>query len=125
VTFRRTTQLPRLGAAVAAVALVATACGGSSGGGSAAGSPSAGTETAASTIVGSASAPITKDSVTVGNVATLSGPIPGLFQGAPYGVDAYFAMVHDPQTDENFGNIMALLEGEPTWTDGEWLGAGA
>ena len=39
--------------------------------------------------------------------------------------DAYFAMVHDPQTDENFGKIMALLEGEPTWTDGEWLGAGA
>ena len=36
--------------------------------------------------------------------------------------DAYFAMVHDPQTDENFGKIMELLEGEPTWTDGEWLG---
>ena len=32
--------------------------------------------------------------------------------------DAYFAMVHDPQTDENFGKIMELLEGEPTWTDG-------
>jgi heme-degrading monooxygenase HmoA len=39
--------------------------------------------------------------------------------------DAYFAMVHDPKTDENFGKIMALLEGEPTWTDGEWFGAGA
>jgi heme-degrading monooxygenase HmoA len=39
--------------------------------------------------------------------------------------DAYFAMVHDPKTDENFGKITALLEGEPTWTDGEWLGAGA
>jgi len=39
--------------------------------------------------------------------------------------DAYFAMVHDPQTDENFGKIMELLEGEPTWTDGEWLGPGA
>ena len=35
--------------------------------------------------------------------------------------DAYFAMVHDPQTDENFGRIMALLEEEPTWTDGEWI----
>jgi hypothetical protein len=33
-------------------------------------------------------------------------------------------MVHDPQTDENFGKIMELLEGEPTWTDGEWLGPG-
>jgi hypothetical protein len=39
--------------------------------------------------------------------------------------DAYFAMVHDPQTDENFGKIMELLEGEPAWTDGEWLGTGA
>jgi len=35
--------------------------------------------------------------------------------------DAYVAMVHDPQTDENFGRIMALLEDEPTWTDGEWI----
>ncbi len=35
--------------------------------------------------------------------------------------DSYFAMVHDPQTDENFGKAMELLEGEPTWTDGEWL----
>jgi heme-degrading monooxygenase HmoA len=36
--------------------------------------------------------------------------------------DAYFAMVHDLTTDENFGKIVALLEAEPTWTDGEWLG---
>ena len=35
--------------------------------------------------------------------------------------DAYTAMVHDPQTDANFGTIMELLEGEPTWTDGEWI----
>lgn len=35
--------------------------------------------------------------------------------------DAYVAMVHDPQTDENFGRVMALLEAEPTWTDGEWI----
>jgi len=39
--------------------------------------------------------------------------------------DAYFAMVHDPQTDANFGKIMELLDGEPAWTDGEWLGTGA
>ena len=38
--------------------------------------------------------------------------------------DAYVAMVHDPQTDENFGKVMELLEGEPTWTDGEWLAPG-
>ena len=36
--------------------------------------------------------------------------------------DAYFSMVHDPETDENFGKIAALLQGEPQWTDGEWLG---
>jgi quinol monooxygenase YgiN len=35
--------------------------------------------------------------------------------------DAYTAMVHDPQTDSNFSTIMELLEGEPTWTDGEWI----
>ena len=35
--------------------------------------------------------------------------------------DSYVAMVHDPATDANFGKIMELLEGEPTWTDGEWL----
>ena len=34
--------------------------------------------------------------------------------------DSYFEMVHDPKTDENFGKIMALLEEEPSWTDGEW-----
>jgi hypothetical protein len=38
------------------------------------------------------------------------------------GKDAYFAMVHDPQTGENFGTIVELLEGGPRWTDGEWLG---
>jgi heme-degrading monooxygenase HmoA len=35
--------------------------------------------------------------------------------------DAYVAMVHDPQTDENFGKTMELLQGEPSWTDGEWI----
>jgi len=34
--------------------------------------------------------------------------------------DSYFEMVHDPKTDENFGKIKALLEDEPSWTDGEW-----
>lgn len=35
--------------------------------------------------------------------------------------DSYFAMVHDPAVDENFGKLMELLDGEPEWTDGEWL----
>ena len=39
--------------------------------------------------------------------------------------DAYFAMVHDPQTDENFGKIMELLEREPTWTEASGSARGA
>jgi ABC-type branched-subunit amino acid transport system substrate-binding protein len=37
---------------------------------------------------------ITPKSVTVGNVSIISGPVPGLFEGAPIGVKAYFAMVN-------------------------------
>ncbi|HVU73657.1 MAG TPA: ABC transporter substrate-binding protein, partial [Mycobacteriales bacterium] len=37
---------------------------------------------------------VTATTITVGNVADLSGPVPGLFQGAPYGVEAYFAYVN-------------------------------
>src|SRR5258708_3042510 len=33
---------------------------------------------------------VTSKSITVGNVSILSGPIPGLFEGAPIGVKAYF-----------------------------------
>jgi ABC-type branched-subunit amino acid transport system substrate-binding protein len=37
---------------------------------------------------------ITADSITVGNVSDLSGPVPGLFQGAVIGTQAYFAKVN-------------------------------
>jgi ABC-type branched-subunit amino acid transport system substrate-binding protein len=37
---------------------------------------------------------ITAKSVTVGNVSIISGPVPALFEGAPIGVKAYFAMVN-------------------------------
>ena len=37
---------------------------------------------------------VTPSTLTVGNVAILSGPVPGLFQGAPTGVRAYFAYVN-------------------------------
>ena len=33
-------------------------------------------------------------SVTVGNVSIITGPVPGLFEGAPIGVKAYFAMIN-------------------------------
>ena len=37
---------------------------------------------------------ITSNSVTVGNVSIISGPVPGLFKGAPTGVQAYFAYMN-------------------------------
>jgi hypothetical protein len=37
---------------------------------------------------------ITSTSVTTGNVSVISGPVPGLFQGASYGVDAYYNYIN-------------------------------
>ncbi|MGA2307126.1 MAG: ABC transporter substrate-binding protein [Acidimicrobiales bacterium] len=37
---------------------------------------------------------VTKKSITVGNISIISGPIPGLFEGAPVGVKAYFAYIN-------------------------------
>jgi ABC-type branched-subunit amino acid transport system substrate-binding protein len=37
---------------------------------------------------------ITSNSVTVGNVSIISGPVPGLFEGASIGVKAYFDMIN-------------------------------
>ena len=37
---------------------------------------------------------VTNKSVTVGNVSIISGPVPGLFEGAPIGVKAYFAYIN-------------------------------
>lgn len=35
--------------------------------------------------------------------------------------DSYFAMVHEPKTDANYQQLLTLVEGEPTWTDGTWI----
>jgi ABC-type branched-subunit amino acid transport system substrate-binding protein len=37
---------------------------------------------------------VTTKSITVGNVSILSGPVPGLFEGAPIGVKAYFDYIN-------------------------------
>jgi ABC-type branched-subunit amino acid transport system substrate-binding protein len=37
---------------------------------------------------------VTPTQITLGNVAVLSGPVPGLFQGSPYAVDAYFNYIN-------------------------------
>ena len=43
---------------------------------------------------GSVDVGVTADSITVGNISDLSGPVPGLFQGAVTGTQAYFAKVN-------------------------------
>lgn len=37
---------------------------------------------------------VTAKAVTVGNVSIITGPVPGLFEGAPIGVKAYFAYIN-------------------------------
>ena len=37
---------------------------------------------------------VTADSITLGNVSDLGGPVPGLFAGGPYGTQAYFDFVN-------------------------------
>jgi ABC-type branched-subunit amino acid transport system substrate-binding protein len=37
---------------------------------------------------------VTPTAITLGNVASVSGPVPGIFQGAPYGVEAFFAYIN-------------------------------
>jgi ABC-type branched-subunit amino acid transport system substrate-binding protein len=48
--------------------------------------------------------------ITVGNVADLSGPVPGLFQAAPYGAEAYFAYVNSQ--GGVFGRKLKLLNAD-------------
>ncbi|HYA69554.1 MAG TPA: ABC transporter substrate-binding protein [Acidimicrobiales bacterium] len=43
---------------------------------------------------GASTTGITSSSITVGNVSVVTGPIPGLFEGAPIGVKAYFDMIN-------------------------------
>jgi len=40
---------------------------------------------------------VTATSITVGNVSDLGGPVPGLFQGGPYGTQAYFDYINQTQ----------------------------
>ena len=63
------------------------AASGSGGGGAGSAAPAGGNGGA--TDVG-----VTANSITVGNVSDLGGPVPGLFQGGPYGVQAYFDYIN-------------------------------
>jgi len=58
-------------------------------------SASTGSTTGSPTGASTAPVPgVTATAITVGNVASVSGPVPGIFQGAPYGVDAFFAYIN-------------------------------
>lgn len=96
-----------LGAIAITAGLVLAACGGSShssgttsttaasGSTTTAAPPATSGSTASSSAGGAATAPgVTATSITVGNVSSITGPIPGIFQGAPYGVEAYFDYVN-------------------------------
>src|SRR4051795_10590977 len=83
-------------AAVGVAALLAGGCSSSktnkASGTTAPGTIAAGATTSAPSL---ASAPgVTATQITVGNVSVLTGPVPGLFQGGPDGVDAYFQYVN-------------------------------
>jgi branched-chain amino acid transport system substrate-binding protein len=78
----------RLTAVLAGAALLAAACG--------AGTHPGAASTSSSSPSGSTSSPpsgsgpgITASTITIGNVATVGGLVPGLFEGARYGVEAY------------------------------------
>ena len=43
---------------------------------------------------GSTDVGVTANSINVGNVSDLGGPVPGLFQGGPYGTQAYFNYIN-------------------------------
>ena len=90
----RNLRIGRWGVAgLLAVGLVATACGSSSKnttsttaaptGSTSATTAGGGTSTAGDTTG------VTSSTITIGEVADVSGPVPGLFQGAEYGIDAW------------------------------------
>ncbi|MGB8651406.1 MAG: ABC transporter substrate-binding protein, partial [Mycobacteriales bacterium] len=53
---------------------------------------------------------VTATSITVGNVADMSGPVPGLFQGAVIGTQAYFAKINSE--GGVFGRQLKLAVGD-------------
>jgi ABC-type branched-subunit amino acid transport system substrate-binding protein len=66
--------------------------GGGSGGGGGTANPSASVPAGGNG--GSTDVGVTANSITVGNVSDLGGPVPGLFQGGPDGTQAYFDYIN-------------------------------
>ncbi|HZT65067.1 MAG TPA: ABC transporter substrate-binding protein [Acidimicrobiales bacterium] len=86
------------GAAGGGPATAGATSGGSAGGATgAAGPSSSGSNTAAAPPGGNGGPTdvgVTGDTILVGNVSDLGGPVPGLFQGGPYGTAAYFNYIN-------------------------------
>lgn len=80
-----------------------TGTGGSSGGTSGAPAPAGGNG-------GAVDVGVTGDSITLGNISDLSGPVPGLFQGAVIGTQAYLAKVNS--AGGVFGRQLKLKVGD-------------
>ena len=86
----------------AAVALTVAGCGSSSHSSNQTGSTGTGTGTGTSAtlpppvkVTGTISGPgVTADTITIGQITTTSGPVPGLFQDANDGLDAYVAYLN-------------------------------
>ena len=73
------------------------AASGGTGAGTAASSAGSNAATAAAPAGGNGGATdvgVTATSITVGNISDLGGPVPGLFQGGPYGTQAYFDYIN-------------------------------
>jgi hypothetical protein len=58
---------------------------------------------------------VTPSQITVGEVATLTGPIPGLFQGSPYAVQAYFNYINTTEGGV-YGRKLVMKGGDDALT---------
>ncbi len=110
----RASGLFRLGACLAVVAVTAVACGSSSSNSSST-STSAPTTTARTGGSTSSGPGVTSSTITVSNVSILSGPVPGLFQGAPNGVKAFFNYINSTQGGVN-GRKLVLKSEDDTFS---------
>jgi ABC-type branched-subunit amino acid transport system substrate-binding protein len=90
------TALQRGGLALSLLGALAFTTGAAAGpaGGATSGSAACGTAQPLRAAQSGSTTGITPDAVRVGNVSILTGPVPGLFKGAPTGARAYFAYVN-------------------------------
>src|SRR4051794_19738933 len=101
----------------AAAVLLATGCSSSSKKSTAASTSSPKTSSSSQTSSANTASDVgvTPTQITLGNVATLTGPIPGLFQGSPNAVEAYFNYINTTQGGVN-GRKLVMKGGDDALT---------